>query len=106
MHFGLHRGPYCDSHPVGRTLAYTLSDGTEVEGRVTESGADSATVKVTHLGESVSFQVRQEPSWICGYVGTARWDAGGHGWLDPQEFIGKRLEKAGDAPAAEGKDRP
>jgi murein DD-endopeptidase MepM/ murein hydrolase activator NlpD len=30
------------------------------------------------------------PSWIAGYVTTARWRNGWHGWVDPQRFIRDR----------------
>ncbi|MHC4915107.1 MAG: peptidoglycan DD-metalloendopeptidase family protein, partial [Planctomycetota bacterium] len=103
LHFGIHEGPYLSSHPVGRTLDYTLSNGVEVEGVVVKRGDPFATVKVSHKGESVTFEVKQDADWICGYVSTDYWKAGKHGWRDPQKFIRARLKEAkpGEAREAE-----
>jgi murein DD-endopeptidase MepM/ murein hydrolase activator NlpD len=98
LHFGIHEGPYLSSHPVGRKLSYTLSNGVEVEGKITKRGDPFATVKVLHKGKSVSFDVKQEADWICGYINIDYWKAGQHGWLTPQKFIRERLtpKKAGE----------
>ncbi len=104
LHFGLHEGPYLSSHPVGRTLSYTLKNGAEAEGVVVKRGDPFATVKVTYKGESVNFEVKQEADWICGYISPDYWKGGKHGWLDPQKFIGERLkDKRGEKGRAGGK---
>jgi murein DD-endopeptidase MepM/ murein hydrolase activator NlpD len=108
LHFGIHDGPYLSSHPVGRTLSYTLSNGDEVQGRVIRRGDPFATVKVSYMGQSVDFEVKQEADWICGYISREYWKSGAHGWLDPQKFIrersgnGKGEQPRPDAPAGAG----
>jgi murein DD-endopeptidase MepM/ murein hydrolase activator NlpD len=109
LHFGIHSGPYLDSHPVGRKLSYTLSNGDEVEGRIIKRGDPFATVKVTYKGESVTFEVKQEASWICGYISRGYWKSGDHGWVDPQKFIRERRSdntKANAPPAKRAEEAP
>jgi hypothetical protein len=70
LHFGIHRGPY-------------LQDGASVDAGV--AGREET---------SVPTWMRPDASWITGYVGRRRWADGAHGWVDPQQFIGERLEEA------------
>jgi len=93
LHFGIHDGPYFSSHPVGRKLEYKLSNGDLADGVVIKRGDPFAKVKVSYKGESVTFDVKQEAGWICGYIGREYWKSDSHGWLDPQIFIRERLAK-------------
>jgi murein DD-endopeptidase MepM/ murein hydrolase activator NlpD len=104
LHFGIHGGPYLDSHPAGEAQEYTLSDGTQVAGKVVAAAERTSSVRVEHMGESVTFDVARECGWVCGYTGKANFKAGQGGWVDPQKFIRERLEAPGQKPDnADGK---
>lgn len=75
LHFGIHRGRYLQSRPWDRAGSLEVGDG-----------------------QSPPMPVKQDASWICGYVAPARWDEGRHGWVDPQQFIGRRMEGSGGPP--------
>jgi murein DD-endopeptidase MepM/ murein hydrolase activator NlpD len=113
LHFGIHAGPYLDSHPAGEALEYALSDGTQVAGKVVAAGERTSSVRVEHMGESVTFDVARECQWVCGYTSKGNFKNDRGGWLDPQKFVRERLEvpapgpdnAAGKGPAGLGPDR-
>ena len=49
-----------------------------------------------HLHFGVHRGTYSGSQWICGYVGTAKWEHGDHEWVNPQEFLKANM----DAPAS------
>jgi len=86
IHFGIHLGPYVDARKKGDSFETVLA-GKPARLTVEEVREESFLCRCDN-GTLVLLQ--KNPGWVGGYLSPARFEAGDHGWVDPQAFIRKR----------------
>jgi hypothetical protein len=84
LHFAIHEGPYVQP-PLPGAMVDTRYQGRRYRGLVLQSDRTGAIVRLaTHRGLE---HVLRTASWLCGYVSRSWWEAGDHGWAEPQAFL-------------------
>ncbi|HJM48340.1 MAG TPA: M23 family metallopeptidase [Alphaproteobacteria bacterium] len=87
LHFAIHDGPYAQVWLPGALIDIRF-EGLNYLGRVVRSERQQTEASIaTAAGRQT---VTTPTNWVRGYMGEAAWQAGHHGWRQPQDFIRRR----------------
>ncbi len=89
LHFAIHDGPYQQVWLPGALIDIRF-ECVHYLGRVVRSERRQTEATITTAAGRQT--VHTPTNWVRGYMGEAAWEAGHHGWREPQDFIRCRSE--------------